>query len=658
VIVTLAPIALAAVQVRARWLPSWSGAPARLADAIVGLSLLLVVLHGLGAIGLFRRGAIAVTALVVGTVLTVWLRRSSPPVATETDETVPVPRWSVAVVGALALVVVAQWITWTLTALDRGVLDYDSLTYHLPQAARFAQSGWITRLYFSKPEFPNMFHPADSEVLHAFGFAMFGRDFLSPLLNLGWLGFAMLAGWCVGRPYGVAPVTLGGTLVVLAAPHMAALEPGSALNDVSALAMLLAAVAVLLQPSGKHFRYAVAGAAAGVALGIKFTVLGPVGVLTLAVPFIAKRGERVRASLYWAGPLALTGAFWFLRNLFRAGSPVPIVHLGPLPFPHFKIMDEHGYTVVHYATDGDVWRHWFVPGLRAAMGPGWSLVFAAAAVWGIVLLARGSRVQRAVGVAAAAGVASYLVSPLSAFGNPGAPSLFAVNVRYITPGLVLALTVPFTVLRGRPDRTNAGGLAVMSLLIGLGVVAGGTALRGFPLEHRRPGVAIAVLIALGIAALWLARRQAGKPGFVAVALVATAALLVVGAVVERRYVDHRYARDPELAWLTGVHEARIGFVGFDFGYLLVGDRLDNHVQYVGARGPHGEFHAIETCAAWRRALDRGHYTYVVHRRAGNYPDHRQEQWTSSDPAAKPVFSSKNSLVFRVAGTFDPAGCPR
>ena len=68
------------------------------------------------------------------------------------------------------------------------------------------------------------------------------------------------------------------------------------------------------------------------------------------------------------------------------------------------------------------------------------------------------------------------------------------------------------------------------------------------------------------------------------------------------------------AFFRGVHHARVGVVGTFggfFSYPLWGPDDSNHVQYVGARGPHGSFDAIATCRQWREALNNGRYQYVV-----------------------------------------------
>src|SRR3954447_6652049 len=60
------PMALAAVRLRGRLLPGWGGAPARLAEAGLGVALLTVLLQLLGAFGILYAGVLIPAALLVG----------------------------------------------------------------------------------------------------------------------------------------------------------------------------------------------------------------------------------------------------------------------------------------------------------------------------------------------------------------------------------------------------------------------------------------------------------------------------------------------------------------------------------------------------------------------------------------------------------------
>ncbi len=72
---------------------------------------------------------------------------------------------------------------------------------------------------------------------------------------------------------------------------------------------------------------------------------------------------------------------------------------------------------------------------------------------------------------------------------------------------------------------------------------------------------------------------------------------------------------------------------------------------------------IEDCRAWRRALDRGGYDYVVTSppvfpyALPGLEEAKQSPWTRTDPAASVVLrGSDNLVVFRIHGPLDPATC--
>src|SRR5215207_5959512 len=73
-----ASMAYGAVALRGRLLPGWSGAAARLAEVVLGLSLLIVTLELVGVVGLYRPGWVLLASLVVGLALgpTTWPRRA------------------------------------------------------------------------------------------------------------------------------------------------------------------------------------------------------------------------------------------------------------------------------------------------------------------------------------------------------------------------------------------------------------------------------------------------------------------------------------------------------------------------------------------------------------------------------------------------------
>jgi hypothetical protein len=122
----------------------------------------------------------------------------------------------------------------------------DSLWYHMPLAARFVQTGYLGHIYFFDPIFLASFYPANSEVVHAVPLLFFDRDIVSPMLNLGWLGVALLAAWCIGRPYGLGPQALVGATIALGSQSLIEFQAGEALNDITGVAFTLAAAALLV----------------------------------------------------------------------------------------------------------------------------------------------------------------------------------------------------------------------------------------------------------------------------------------------------------------------------------------------------------------------------------------------------------------------------
>ena len=77
----------------------------------------------------------------------------------------------------------------------------------------------------------------------------------------------------------------------------------------------------------------------GIAVGSKFTIVGPAFALTLCVVVFCAADLRVRLGLLWLAGLTLTGVFWYLRNLIAVGNPVPPadVSIGPIDLPDLQL---------------------------------------------------------------------------------------------------------------------------------------------------------------------------------------------------------------------------------------------------------------------------------------------------------------------------------
>src|SRR5439155_15631566 len=132
-----------------------------------------------------------------------------------------------------------------------------------------------------------------------------------------------------------------------------------------------------------------------------------VGVIALCA-----RGERLRRAALWLTVVAVTGGYWYLRNLFRVGNPLPSLGLGvgPVRLPH--VYTPGTGSVARYLFDRRVWRMYFLPGLREALGPAWWTLFVAGAA-GCVLAAvlAPGRWERMIALVGIVSLVAYVLSP-------------------------------------------------------------------------------------------------------------------------------------------------------------------------------------------------------------------------------------------------------
>lgn len=654
---TLGPLGLGAYRLRRRVLPKQTGPPARLSEIVLGSALLFAVEQGTGLAGSFRRSAVVAACAGVG-LLVAFIAR--PRLEDMPDPSPPRPDAVQVVVAVLAGgLLIAQWTARVASSFATGIVDRDSLGYHLPIAARFVQTGRITFLHFLDPQSPNLFHPANSELLHALGMLIFGNDVLSPLLNLLWIGFILLAAWCVGRPWGVGPAAVVAVSILMATP-IVSISAGSALNDVPSMFYLLAAVALLVQPEKNASIFAIAGAAAGLALGTKLTVAAT--AIALTVGFLIIPRFRRAAFIGWLPAFIVTGVFWYVRNAVRSGSPLPHLRIGvgrfSLPSPRYENIDRFGFSVMHYMGDLSVWRDWFLPGLYAAVSPAWWAIFVLAGAGMLIAVFNApDTAVRLVGAAALVGIVVYLFMPTTALGSEGQPAFFALNIRYGFPAVLIGLALLPCVLDGSitKQRFATGAFAIV---LAITETAGGD-LPGFPgvveawpRQHRATGALIAIALLAAVGVVFAVRRKA-LPSWT---LVASAAALAIGATAltytaQRTYFDDRYAMRPEWAWADRLESARFAVTASQLQYPFYGRELTNFVQMVGRTGSHGTFRRSTSCVEWRRLLDQGRYDYVVVSETDP-----EAAWTRTDPAASESLRAGNTTVFRRAGSAGAAGC--
>jgi hypothetical protein len=672
-----------------RWLaPSYSGALARLAELVCALALLIVTLQLIGSFGLLRSGGIVVSCLLVGLAAAALGRWRAPRIAAPSRPP-RVPAWALAVATLVGAVAVGEWSLPAQLGLGRGIFSGDSTWYHLPFAARFAQSHSTWGLLFTDPlALTAWFYPASSELLDAVGIVLFQSDWLSPLINLAWLALGLLAAYCIGRPFGVGPATLVAGAIALDSGVLVLTQAGEARNDAMAIALLLAFAALLL--SGYRTRawgpLLIAGLAGGLTSSVKLTMLAPVGAASL-VAAIAIVGGRRRAGLGGAATLLgaelLAGGYWYLRNFAHSGNPVPQLHrIGPiaLPYPHQMLLYPRSpRSVAHYLFNARVERVWFLPKLREAFGPLFPLILVLAllaAIWAIVALR--DPILAALGFAALLTAAVYVITPLTAAGPEGQPHGFLTNTRYLVPAVALALPLmPLVgVLRGGPRRRAVA----FCLAVGVFGVVAVTGAEWYPRF-----LAGALLLAAGLVlAPALAGWLRGARGLARPLAICLAASMLVPAVAlgyeeEVRYSRLHYtlpnlrANEPGgpaeiFAWARNLHGMRIALAGsgqlfFDQG-IFSGADSSNWVQYIGQPGPHGAYRVAPSCPVFSRLLNRGRYDYLVITEFGdNSPQRRHfplREWVAGDPALKLIRSERaypqTVYAYRVRGALNPSGC--
>lgn len=673
-----------ALACRRRFLPAWRGSPARLAESILAIAIVVLAAELTGLLGALTKvglllgvAALAVAARILAGHLKSWPAATGP-------ARPPISGWLSALALAAATIAALHWSGGVQDSLSAGIYRQDSTWYHLPLSAGFFQSGDTWSIHFTDPlALTAWFYPQNSELLHAVGMFATGNDFLSTLANLGWLGLALLAGWCVGRPYGLAPVTLIGTALILDSGMMST-QAGNAPSDTASTFFLLACVALLVNANtagtGLWARQStgallVAALAAGLAIGTKVNLLAAVAALSIGLAIIAPRGSRRLVGSIWLGGLFAGGGFWYIRNLIQAGTPLPWFDFGPLPSPDQPALyPRPAHSIVDYLDEPAIWFHEFVPQLGRALGEAWPLVLLAAVI-GLVsaLWRKDSQLLRVLGGVGIVAAVSYVFIPISASGAEGHPSGFETNLRYLAPALALGLALLPLVISRSWVRWLAFALFTILAL-------NAATDPGWDTDQVPAGVLFVLVAAIVSASVVVAqKRHFRSPLATGLGALAITLMLVLGYGAQRGYLSSRYvaslaplADNPGFRatpqwrviqeWGRDLKGERVGVVGppAAYGqYVFYGGDLSNHVRYVGATGANGAYLPIGDCIDWFRALNEGRYGYVVvtpSAALGPGPVPQESLWMSLDPAVREIVRSGAASVFKVRGPLDPRNC--
>jgi hypothetical protein len=424
----------------------------------------------------------------------------------------------------------------------------------------------------------------------------------------------------------------------------------------------------------------VAGLAIGIALGSKLTIAGVAVAFAIGVPFLVPRELRWKAFWVFVAGVAAVAGFWFLRNLTHAGNPLPwIRHLGPidLPGPNRGLEGRTDFTVAHYIFSNPstgLWRQYFLNPIENLLGPLWFLILGGASAGAILSIWRPrSPAVRLAGVVTIVAAIAYVFTPLTAAGPEGHPLAFGINLRYLIPGFALGLALLPLEPRITPERFR------------LPLIAGGLIALFFTSHYSDANVAWdgpfasipwaaligIVLIGGPVGLALLARRDPWMAGTAGAALALVIA--AVGWARQDDYFAHRYDRpedfrfqlDDAVRWAKPTSGLRIGVAGTSGAYNqygFYGDDVDNYVQYVGRHLPEADFQAIETCAAFRQAVNDGDYDYLIttpeldlNNPATASPS-PERGWVKNDPAVQEVLHSARVSVFRINGPLAPGGC--
>jgi hypothetical protein len=620
--------------VRQMFLPSWSHAPARLAEAVIGVTSLVVASELLGTVGLFSRYPLLLACVSLAGAAFVCRHRQVGHVqqvfaGDEPTHRTPGKAPTLIAIGVVMWALV-PWMVNVTDALHTGMSDYDTNSYHMPLAANFAQRASVTGLPYVDSS-QTSFFPMNSELIHGVGIVVFHQDVLSPVLNIGWLGLALLAGWCIGRRTGVGPVTMAATALVLAVPIMVHSEAGTAKNDVAALALLLASIALLVNGGGRRPALILAALSAGLAVGTRLNLWASVIALAVVVIAAAAKGRRIRVGRLWAVGVIVGGGFWYARNLLATGNPFPWFGLKLAGFDLPSAPRDPGCasaSVAHYLTNPGLISAHLVRSLAYGFGSWWWVVVSLAAVGGGTgLLRKGPAVARTIALVALVSWLAFTITPDTAHG-PNA-SCFGFNTRYAVPALALALIVlPLVFSQRRQALFVVVAIAVAVVL-------------NEPFSFDP--VALLVSLALvAVVAAWALRIDRAFPRPVNATAIALVGLLIVAAGwrEQRAYLSNRARNsalyepvEPIAGVLARMTKARVAVQGFDEIFPFYGRDLSNWVNVPAARVSSVRWIEYDSCRSWLLALQSGRYQYVVTARQGEH-DPPAAAWTRRYPGAR------------------------
>ncbi len=644
----LAAVVLATALVMRRRLPHLRGLDRALAGLVVGTAVLIAVhLVPLMATILTRGTVLIAAALAVG--LAALVRPVAPDVLDPLPEAAPPsspPAWALAGLAAAfaALAALADLARWAGDEL----VGVDPLTFHLPNIARWIQTGSVWQIDQFVPLLAHGDYPHNGDVVLLASVLPWHNDFLVRAPITFFLVTTAVAVYAVARELRApqaASVLAAAAAVSLPVVGIATIP--RALPDSLMWTTFACGVLFLLRNArtARRSDLVLAGVALGIACGTKWygvsSVAGVVVIWAVARLVAARRAGLVGRAVgdgVLVGGLTLAGiVVWLARNWALSGNPVFPLKVAPLGVTIFDappdvVRDQVGFTIADYAGDPHILRQ--LAG-EMVQGLGVIPIVFALAIGAAVAIAWRRRQAGDMPVLGLAGGAValalvYVITPATALGVKGDPSLANANTRYAVPALLLAAPIAAWVA-GRLARNLA---LVLQAALAVAVLFG--AYKGYELE----GIRDVVLGGAGIAALagavWvLWRLRERRPVLVGAATAAAVLALAAGHRVEQRINDGRYlGSDPAIDTLLRVAPTgkRIGLAadwtvaGLTPIWPSFGTRMGNDVEYVG-HFVRGFLTPYAREADFRAALVRRRYDVLVVGR-GFFPPQatREQRW--------------------------------
>lgn len=628
-----------------RRLPGLNGATRVLAVALVATAALVLAELLPALVGLLSRWTALGVALAL--VAIAWRTVARAPGAPRDDTPPPVAdsglvSWAVA---GLAVVAVGVWTVAKLWASSRSASeDVDTLTFHLPNIARWLQSGSIWQVDQYTPLLANGNYPHNGDLVFMSVLAPFESDAFVRAVGTPFVVLAGLSVYAIGRELGAprATAVLGAALFA-ALPVVTYASFDGAKTDPVMWACFGAGAffAVRALRLRRTSDLVLAGLGVGLAFGTKWYGAPAAAVMVAAWAGAALlRGHGARAVLRGGAVLvsvaAAAGGFWLVRNAIESGSPLFPVSIPPLwDTPRDLIRECAGYRIVDYLVDGRIWSDYVLPAYRDNYGLGGAVLLAGwLAAAGLVVAAlvrdrgRSPSVPPGAGllVTAVAGLAAaYAVTPYTALGPKGDPVQVGANTRWLGPALLLAAPLLAWAI-GRLGRVRPVAEVVLLIAVADGIR------RAFGLPAHTVGAAAAALAlaAGGAYGVFVVRDRLprGRALAAAAPLLALVALLAIGYVRQRDYQSDRFARSDDVVIEYLAERARsghrVGIAGVPSvdGLAPVwpafGPRLGNDVEFVG-RTVDGQLREYADRGEWTRAVRRGGFDLILVARGGYSP---------------------------------------